>query len=167
MDPFIGQLMCVGFSYAPTGWAICQGQLLPIAQNEALFSLLGNTYGGDGQTTFGLPDLRGRMPVGMGAAPGLSAYNLGQAAGAETVTLTAANLPAHTHPLLATSADQNDATPANSYYAAGGAFQTAANATMNAQMMAGVGGSQPHENRQPVLGINWIIALEGIYPTRS
>ena len=167
MDTFIGQLMCVGFNYAPQGWALCQGQLLPIADNSALFSLLGTTFGGDGQTTFGLPDLRGRMPVGMGNGPGLSPYDIGQAGGTESVTLVAGNLPAHTHSVAASSADKNDASPANAFFSGGGAYNTAANATMNPSMVGPAGGNQPHENRQPVLGINWIIALEGIYPPRS
>jgi len=166
-EPFIGQLMLVPYNFAPRGWAFCQGQLLPIAQNTALFSLLGTTYGGNGQTNFALPDLRGRVPISSGQGPGLSNYDLGQMGGNETVTLTTGQIPAHNHAINANSGDANDGSPANSFPAGGGAYNSAANAAMNQAMASTVGGNQPHENRPPYLTLNWIIALEGIYPSRN
>src|SRR5262245_44407760 len=135
MDPFIGQLMLVPYNFAPRGWALCNGQILPIAQNTALFSLLGTTYGGNGQTTFALPDLRGRVPISSGQGPGLSNYDLGEVGGVETVTLTTTQMPAHGHPVSANSGDPNDSSPANSYPAGNGAYNSTANATMNQSMV--------------------------------
>ena len=169
MDPFIGQLMLVGFNFAPTGWALCQGQLLSIAQNTALFSLLGTTYGGDGVTTFGLPDLRGRVPLGFGQGPGLQNYTQGQQSGTENVTLIASQMPTHSHSVACVNGDPNDSSPANSLpaHVAAGGYQTgAANAQMSATMIGAAGGNQPHANMQPYLVLNWIIATQGIYPSR-
>jgi len=168
MDPFIGQLMCVGFNFAPRGWALCQGQLLAISQYQALFSLLGTMYGGDGRTTFGLPDLRGRVPIGFGQGPGLSSHNQGSAGGTETVALTAAQMPSHSHAVNANNSDATDTVPTNQYPAAGGAYTANnPNTTMNANMIGASGGNQAHQNMQPFLALNWIIALEGVYPSRS
>ncbi|MGZ8215218.1 MAG: phage tail protein [Methylosarcina sp.] len=174
-EPFIGEIRMVGFNYAPQGWALCDGQLLSIAQNSALFALLGTTYGGNGQTTFALPDLRGRVPLHPGQGPGLSPYILGQSSGVESVTLTANQMPAHSHAIAANSnpgevdspsgnfaagiADPNSGTPLN-------AFAASANATMNPTVVGAAGGSQPHTNLQPSLCVNFIIALEGIFPSR-
>ncbi|MBM3796620.1 MAG: phage tail protein [Acidobacteria bacterium] len=167
MEPFMGQVMCVGFNYAPKNYAFCAGQIVAIAQNTALFSLLGTQVGGDGRVTFGLPDLRGRVPVGMGQSPGLSNYTIGQMAGTETVTLLPAQMPQHTHAVRANAGDANDATPANAFPSAGGTHNTAANTTMNPAMVGAAGGNQPHPNMQPYLVLNWIIALTGIFPSRS
>lgn len=168
-EAFIGQLLLVPYNFAPQGWAMCNGQLLSIAQNTALFSLLGTTYGGDGQTTFALPDLRGRVPLSSGQGPGLSNYTLGEAGGAESITLTAAQMPQHTHSANANAGDPTDTTPTNHVPAGGstGSYNAAANTVMSAGMIGPAGGSQPHENRQPYLTLNWIIALEGIFPSRS
>ncbi|MCC6536129.1 MAG: phage tail protein [Bryobacterales bacterium] len=167
MEPFIGQLMCVGFNFAPKNWALCAGQLLPIAQNTALFSLLGTQYGGDGRVTFALPDLRGRVPVGQGQGPGLSNYTIGEMAGTENVTLITSQMPQHTHAVNANAGDAVEASPVNAFPSAGGAYNTQANTTMNPGMAGIAGGNQPHPNQQPYLVLNWIIALSGIFPPRS
>ncbi len=171
-QPFLGQLMCVGFNFAPQGWALCNGQLMSIAQNPALFSLLGTTYGGDGQTTFGLPNLQGRVPVHMGNGAGLTSVVLGQLYGSDTVTLTTQEIPAHSHAVNCDSGKANKPAPNGNYPAADAAGVTAeyaatANATMNPGMIANAGGSQPHDNHQPSLVLNWIIALTGIFPSRG
>jgi microcystin-dependent protein len=170
-DPFIGEIRMFGFGFAPQGWAPCNGQLLPIAQNAALFSLLGTTYGGDGQTTFALPDLRSRVPAGQGQGPGLSAYGQGQAGGAETVTLTAAQMPGHTHPVTASTSPADSGQPAGRTLArAAGHTYTARSGTstaMNPAMLGHAGGSQPHGNLQPYLAVNFCITTEGIFPPRS
>lgn len=167
MEPFVGQLMCVGFNFAPKGWALCQGQLLPIAQYTALFSLLGTMYGGNGQTTFALPDLRGRVPMSFGQGPGLQNYDQGQVSGSENVTLIINQIPMHNHTVACSSTDPSDTTPVGGVPAAGGSYSTTANATMLPTMIGQAGGNQPHSNMQPYLVLNWIIALEGIYPSRS
>jgi microcystin-dependent protein len=149
-----------GFNYAPQGWLPCDGRALAIAEYDVLFALLGTTYGGDGQNTFNLPDLRGR--VAMGAGPAVS---LGQAAGAESVTLTAGQMPAPPHTFFASSSPQNSATPSNCVPAVGPVMYGAgpAGAAMAVQVSS-AGGNQPHENRQPYLAMNWCIATEGIFP---
>lgn len=170
-DPFIGEIRMFAGNFAPQGWATCDGQLMAIAQNDALFSLVGTTYGGDGQTTFGLPDLRGRLPLHMGQGPGLSNYPIGQSAGSESVTLTSPQLPAHSHTLLASGAAANNASPLGSLTAASSSSSIYGNAapavTMRADAVAPAGGSQPHDNLMPFLCLNFIIALEGIYPSRN
>lgn len=166
-EPFIGQLMCVGFNFAPRGYAFCNGALIAISQNSALFSLLGTMYGGDGRTTFGLPDLRGRVPLGMGQGPGLQDYVQGQVAGTETVTLITTQIPAHNHTVNANSGDANEGSPANAFPSGGGAYNSAANVAMNPGMIGQAGGNQPHQNMQPFQVLNWIIALQGIFPPRS
>lgn len=165
-EPFLGSIILFGGNFAPRGWAFCNGQLLPIAQNTALFSLLGTTYGGNGQTTFALPDLRSRVPVHFGQGPGLSSYSLGQSAGAETITLTQAEMPAHAHTQPASNANQTTNRPNGAVPAKGGVY---AGATDGSQLdpTTPVGGSQPHSNLQPYLAMNYIIALEGIYPSRN
>lgn len=169
MDTYLGTIMPVGFAFAPKGWALCNGQLLPIAQNQALFSLLGTNFGGNGVTTFGLPDLRGRTPVGV------SQSNPGLPSGSETVTLTANQLPAHTHVVTATStaASGRSSPAANKIFAANGNAATTMFADPTALLalsqnnVAPSGDSGPHANMQPFLVVNYIIALQGIYPSRS
>lgn len=169
MEPFLGQIMLVPYNFAPRGWAFCDGSLLPINQYTALFALLGTMYGGDGRTTFALPDLRGRVPVSSGQGPGLQSYPLGEAAGSESVTLVTAQIPAHIHMVqAATSASAPD--PAGHFPGTDGLtniYDATAGATMNPQMIGPAGGNQAHENRQPFLVMNYIIALEGIFPSRS
>ncbi|GAB2962246.1 tail fiber protein [Hymenobacter coalescens] len=177
MDPILGEIRAVGFNFAPRGWAICDGSLLAIRSNTALFALLGTQYGGDGKTTFALPDLRGRAIVDAGAGPGLTAYFPGTMTGTETVALTPDQMPAHVHALEATlnvnATGSNASSPANAYLSDTtdnqyGEF--AGSGTMAAGSVKGVcasvGTSQPHENRQPFLVLNYVIALQGIFPQR-
>jgi microcystin-dependent protein len=173
---FLGEIMLVSFNFAPKGWALCNGQLLPINQNQALFALLGTTYGGNGQTNFGLPDLRSRIPICFGQGAGLTNRNLGDKAGTETVTLTTAQI-AHTHTIpastaIGTTSEAGTTGPKVRNYLAdngGGSAQysTAANVTMAADAVTSVGGGQPHNNLQPVLGLNFVIALSGIFPSQN
>lgn len=169
MDPFIGELRLFGFNFAPRGWALCQGQLLAIAQYTALFSLLGTMYGGNGQTNFALPDLRGRVPLSFGQGPGLSAYDQGQVGGTEQVTLTAAQLPPHNHTVGASSAatSKNPAGSFPAYNADSSNYGSTADLTMNPAMVGGGGSSQPIGTASPYLVLNWCIALEGIFPARN
>jgi microcystin-dependent protein len=171
-DPFLGQILLVPYNFAPRGWAFCQGQILSIAQNTALFSLLGTTYGGNGQTTFALPDLRGRFPNGSGQGPGLSNYSLGQMSGTESVTLTPQQMPLHTHQLMAYSEDGNQGNPNPHVLAtAGGSPPPYSNQMPNVQMasaaIGNAGGSQPFQALPPYLTLNYIIALQGIFPSRN
>jgi microcystin-dependent protein len=189
MEVFIGTIQPFGFNFAPRGWATCQGQLQSIAQNSALFSLLGTTYGGDGQTTFALPDLQGRMPVGQGQGRGLSPRSMGEISGSENTSLTPNNMPLHTHPATGTFAVQvagtnsgpvNAPTATNNILGASGAAAGSAtiwsNALNNPVSMGGVsgsvqveaaGGSQPFSQMNPFLVLNFCIALEGIFPPRN
>lgn len=167
--PFLGSISMFGGNFAPRGYAHCQGQLLSIAQNDALFTLLGTIYGGDGVTTFALPDLRGRSPIHFGQGPGLGSYAIGESVGQEMVTLTASQLPVHTHTLGASSAPGSGG-PAGGVWARSSATQNyaaAANVSMNAATVGSSGGSQPHQNMSPFLVINFIIALEGVFPSRN
>lgn len=169
MDPFVGEIRLFGFNFAPLGWVACQGQTLPIARYSALFSLLGTTYGGDGRTTFAVPDLRGRLPVGFGHGPGLSPYVQGQMGGQEQVTLQAAQLPTHNHTVAAASS-ATAKNPSNAFPAVtadGTSYGSTPDMSMNSTMVGGGGGSQPHENRAPYLALNWCMALEGIFPPRN
>lgn len=174
MDPFIGQLMLVCFNYAPVGWMFCDGSLLPIAQYQALFSLLGTTYGGNGTTNFALPDLRGRVPVGAtlsGGGNSLTPRQMGGIGGSETAALTAAQIPAHNH-LIATNDTSESLNTSANHYLGGGArtsiYAAQAGATTLAPAAVSMsGGSQPHENMQPFLGLNWIIAINGVWPSRN
>ncbi|MEO6831534.1 MAG: tail fiber protein [Chitinophagaceae bacterium] len=172
MEPFVGQISLFGFNFAPAGWALCQGQLLPINQNTALFSLLGTTYGGDGVSNFALPDLRGRAPIAFGQGAGLSNHQQGEKGGAEQATLTAAQMPAHNHAVTvptsdggATIANPNGGilalTDANAYTTTGNASGTYGGATS-----AMTGGNQPVSVMQPYLVLNYCIALQGVYPSR-
>jgi microcystin-dependent protein len=168
MEPFLGQIQLFGFGWAPTGWALCNGQLLSISQNTALFSLLGTTYGGDGRVTFGLPDLRGRVPLGFGQGPGLSNYDLGELAGNESVTLVTQEIPSHNHGVQG-SATATSKSPANlvpAFNSAGSAYGDPDGTLMSGSMTQNTGNNQPHDNRQPYLGACYCIATEGIYPSR-
>ena len=166
--PFIAEIRPFGFNFPPRGWATCDGQLLAIGQNQALFSLLGTTYGGDGRTNFALPDLRGRMPVHAG-----NGLLQGQIGGVESVTLSAANLPAHSHAVMASADLVSSASPANAVMGAKGrggvdVFAAASNLTPLASGAVGnAGSSQPHDNLQPSLVVNFCIALVGVFPSRN
>lgn len=170
-DPFVAEIRMFGFNFAPTGWAACDGQLLPISQNTALFSLLGTTYGGNGINNFALPDLRETFALGPGQGPGLSNRQLGERGGVASSTLTATAMPPHAHGLLATaSATGND--PAGSTLATtatgASAYRLPGNTTsMAATSVATTGGGQAHENRQPALALMFCIALQGVYPPRT
>lgn len=164
MDPIIGQILLIGFNWAPRGWALCNGQLMSIAQNSALYSLIGNTYGGDGINTFALPDLRGRVPIHQGNGGGLSPRFMGEMAGVENVTLSLAEMPMHNHIIMTSSAPPGRS---GSVLAASGQLNTGpADLSLDPATVTPAGGSIPHENMPPYLVMNYIIALEGIYPMR-
>ncbi|MBS1512094.1 MAG: phage tail protein [Bacteroidetes bacterium] len=170
--PFIGTIIMFGGNFAPVDWAFCNGALLPISQYDALYSLIGTTYGGDGVNTFALPDLRSRIPVSQGQGPGLSNYTLGQRAGTESVTLLASNLPAHSHTVNSNSAAATTTDPTNAFLATQAQLQeynpgNTANAVMNGGAISNSPGGQPHYNIMPSLAVNYIIALNGIYPTQN
>jgi microcystin-dependent protein len=169
-EPFIAEIRIFAGNFAPRGWAFCNGQLLQIAQNTALFSLIGTTYGGDGRTTTALPNLEGRAPMHPGRGPGLTARRLGERVGSETVTLTAAQMPSHTHSMKglgpANTNSPSGASPATNptmqqYHAATNLLNAASTAVTS------TGGGQPHNNMQPYLAMSFIIALVGLYPSRS
>jgi len=170
---YLGEIKIVGFNFAPTGWAFCDGQLLPINQNTALFSLLQNFYGGNGTTTFALPDFRGRVPVHRGQGPGLTTRPQGESSGAETVTLNASQMPSHNHPARCNAGLANNQSPVGAVNAVEPTGQTAnysnvaPNADMNAAAIANTGGGAPHNNLQPYLVVNFIIALQGDFPPSS
>jgi microcystin-dependent protein len=177
-EPFIGQIIQFAGNFAIRGYAMCNGQILSIAQNTALFSILGTTYGGNGQTTFALPDLRGRVPIHMGQGPGLSNYSLGQVAGTESTTLTQNNLPPHSHNLNVSAGGKgNAAVPTGNFIGVGNVPSSgenvnnfnnaAATGAMNAGSITGGGSSVPFSILQPYLCINFLIALEGIFPSRN
>ena len=176
-NPFLGEIRMFAGNFSPRGWAFCAGQLLSIAQNDALYALLGTTYGGDGQNTFGVPDMRGRLPINQGTGPGLSTYVIGQMSGSETVTLTVQQMPAHSHSLSATTATANQPAPTTTsfpatllgtaeLYAIPGANPLKQGA-LNANSISSAGGNQPHNNLMPILAVNFIIALEGVFPSRN
>jgi microcystin-dependent protein len=172
-EAFLGEIRIFGFNFAPYGWATCDGQILPLSQNTALFSLLGTQYGGDGRSTFALPDLRGRVPVAQGQGPGLSNYAIGGTGGVESVTLTTSELPPHTHQAMGSTADGNQYDPSGAVWAqdtAGGSqpYGSAVPNVLLAQTAIGItGGSQPHANLQPYLVANFCIAMVGIFPSRN
>lgn len=172
MEAFIGSIIMFGGNFAPRGWALCNGQILSISQNTALFSILGTTYGGDGVQTFALPNLQSRMPMHAGNGPGLSPRTIGQTGGAETTTLTINNLPAHNHLINVKSDTGNSNTPTNNN-PAGDADATAtpfankADSTMAASTVSMTGGSQPVATESPFVVVNFIIALQGIFPSRN
>lgn len=164
--PFMSEMRIMSFNFAPKGWAECNGQFLPINQNQALFSLLGTMYGGNGQTTFALPDLRGRVPMHAGQGPGLTSRTLGEQDGTEAVVLSQQELPAHTHTLNGSTGAVNTTRPTGAVPAKGGSYSTV---NPDTQMAAPgvVGNNQPHDNMPPTLVVSFIIALEGIFPSRN
>lgn len=172
-EPFLGEIKMFGGNFAPSGYALCNGQLLPISQNAALFSILGTTFGGNGTTTFALPNLQGRVPVHMGQGPGLSPYVLGEQTGVENVTLLYNNMPIHNHTVNAVTGGGNSASPTSNLPAVESTgtsldySNTAANTTMNPAMIGNAGGNIPFSVIQPVLCVNFIIALVGIFPSRN
>jgi microcystin-dependent protein len=179
-EPFLGEIRMFGGNFAPNGWAFCNGQILSISQNSALFALLGTTYGGNGQTTFGLPNLQGQVPIHWGGAPSGSQYNVGQTGGTENVTLIQGQMPSHNHNVGVSSAAGDVTSPVNAIPAqvntgnarspvttAMGYSNTPQNGTMPANTVSMTGGSQPHPNMQPFLCVTFIIALNGIFPSRS
>jgi microcystin-dependent protein len=172
-SPFVAEIRIVGFNFAPTGWAFCDGQLLPISQNTALFSLLGTFYGGDGKSTFALPDMQGNVAVGQGQGAGLSDYFLGQQGGSEFVTLIQSEIPFHNHFVQADSQDPGDLQgPAanRSLARSGGGFAFVPgplNAQFAPETLAPAGGSLPHNNMQPYLTLNYVIAMQGVFPPRG
>jgi microcystin-dependent protein len=180
-EPYLGQIMMFGGNFAPSGWATCDGQLLAISQNTALFAILGTTFGGNGVSTFGLPDLRGRVPVHWGQGLGLSVYTIGEVVGVESVSLISTQMPQHTHPATVTinatestqsaTTDPAGAIPAGgsgqNIYATGNSDGTKMGTGMATAVIAPAGGSQPHENRQPLLCITFCIALVGVFPSRN
>jgi len=171
-NPFLAEIRIFPFNFAPKGWAFCDGQLLPLSQNTALFSLLGTTYGGDGKSNFALPNMQGNAPMHPGQGPGLSLHDLGETGGSDTVTLLEAEIPAHNHALQADSSDPGeDRTPASEALARStGAALYASSASLVAfasQALSPAGGNQPHNNMQPYLTLNFCIALQGVYPPRT
>ncbi len=172
-DQFVGEIRVVGFNFAPVGWALCNGQVLPISQNTALFSLLGTQYGGDGRTTFALPNLQGYAPMDQGSGPGLTPRTIGETSGETSVTLLLSEIPSHTHSATNAASSNADA-PTNAIFGGGGrgkqpayAPPSASTAPMNGQAIGLAGGNQPHNNMPPYLTMNFIIALQGIFPPRS
>ena len=163
-EPYLSQLMLVSFNFAPKGWAQCNGTLLPINQNQALFSLLGTTYGGDGRVNFALPDLRGRTPIGVGT----QFSTLGERGGEDSHTVIMNEMPAHNH-MISANAAADSIVPNGGYVAGGGPaiFSGNTQGAMAAGALTNFGGSQPHENRQPYLVLNWVIALQGIFPSQN
>lgn len=177
MEQYLGQILMVGFNFAPTGWALCNGQLLSIAQNTALFSLLGTQFGGDGISTFALPNLQGRVAIHQGQSPGTSTYVMGEVSGVENTTLLVGNLPAHNHPANANGAAGPNPSPVGNFWAeanGGGkspvvtpSYAAASTGQMASTAIGLTGGNQPFSVVQPFLCVNFIIALVGIYPSRS
>lgn len=173
--PYIGEIRMFGFGRTPNNWQACDGSLLPISEYDALFALIGTTYGGDGQTTFGVPDLRGRLPIHQGTGPGLSTYIIGQKAGTETVTVLPTQMPAHTHTLVATTGAATTLTPGSTLLpgtVSGENFyvsdvSAATIVPMSAQSTSQAGGSQPHENCMPTLTVQYCIATFGIFPSQA
>ncbi len=167
---FVGEIRLVGFNFNPSGWHLCDGSLLSISENDVLFSLLGTSYGGDGQNTFAVPDLRGRAPIHQGQGQGLSLYVIGQQGGLESVTLNTTQLPVHTHGVSATSVQGTSSTAAGSYFGPTSPvniFATTGNPVAMGSQVGMAGSGQPHENRQPFLTMNYVISLYGVYPSRS
>ena len=170
MDVYIGSLMLVPYNFAPKGYAFCQGQLMSISQNTALFSLLGTMYGGDGRVTFGLPDLRGRLVTSYGQGPGLSPYTEGESGGSASVTLTADQQPPHSHTMSGGKGSGSQPAPGGATLAGGPVYsdQTATLTLLNPNSVSlASGGGQPHGNMMPYQGLNWIICLNGVFPPRS
>jgi microcystin-dependent protein len=170
-EPFLGEVRIFAFNFPPVGWAQCNGQLLPINQNQALFSLLGTFYGGDGKTNFALPNLQSRVAIHVGQGTGLSEYTQGQMGGTEAVTLSRAEMPVHTHHVHADGTNAKAANPVGHFLARAAndiyAVQQHGTSTMNPKMIADAGGGKPHTNIQPYLALNFCIALQGVFPSRN
>jgi microcystin-dependent protein len=171
-DPFVAEIRIFPFNFAPKGWALCDGQLLPISQNTALFSLLGSTYGGDGKSNFALPDMQGNAPMHPGQGPGLSLHALGETGGSQTASLLASEIPAHTHSARADTVDAADTNvpSSNASFAqstGGTLYQSSKNVQLAPQALAPAGGDLPHNNMQPYLTLNFNIALQGVFPPRA
>ncbi|MBL7783842.1 MAG: phage tail protein [Saprospiraceae bacterium] len=168
-QPYVGEIRMFAGNFAPAGWAFCNGDLMSISENETLFQLIGTTYGGDGESTFALPNLQSRVPIHMGTGPGLSNYQIGESFGTESVTITSSTTPAHTHVFLASTAIANQPNPANNYLGVSSQvsmyFGDPPNVPMNPSSLSNVGGSQPHENCMPFLCVSFIISLYGIFPS--
>jgi microcystin-dependent protein len=175
MDPFVAEIRIFGFNFAPKGWAFCNGQILPLSQNTALFSLLGTTYGGDGKSNFALPNMQGNSPMAPGQGPGLSLHDLGETGGSDTVSLLQSEMPSHPHSMMAVNLPSDQGAPnsargiarsvnADAYVAGSPA---PAFVQMNANMLTPTGGSQPHNNLMPYLTLNFCIALQGVFPPRT
>jgi microcystin-dependent protein len=167
METFLGQILMVGFNFAPQGWALCNGQLLPIEEYTALFSLLGTTYGGNGVTTFALPNLQGRVPIHQGESGGTSNYTMGMSGGVENVTLLINNIPAHSHTANCNTTLGTNSNPAKSFWSEAPSYAASANAEMAPTAIGTTGGNLPVTVVQPFLCVNFIIALQGIYPARA
>jgi microcystin-dependent protein len=171
-EQYLGEIRMFGFNFPPTGWALCNGQTMSISQYSALFALIGTTYGGNGTTTFNLPNLQSRVPIHQGTGAGLSTYVMGQSSGVENVTLLSTQIPIHNHAVQCNTGGGNQASPANGYPAVESTgtsleYSSAANNTMSPTMIENAGGGQPHTNIQPYLCVNFCIALVGIFPSRS
>jgi microcystin-dependent protein len=177
-QPYVGQILMFAGTFPPAGWMTCQGQLVPISENDTLFNLIGTTYGGDGQETFQLPDLQGRIPIHMGTGPGLSTYNIGQAAGVESVTLSQNQIPQHNHFVQVSATSNNSLANPGSNAILGDAqvgggnipnpwapYNSGAQTLLKAGTLQNTGGSQPHENIQPILTLTFCISLFGVYPS--
>jgi microcystin-dependent protein len=169
-DPFVAEIRIFPFNFAPRGWAWCDGQLLPLSQNTALFSLLGTTYGGNGKSNFALPDLQGRAPMHPGQGPGLSLHDLGETGGSETVSLLESEMPSHSHQFRATADDDDSTLPGSHYYGQLSILYAPGNSpqvSMAPETLAPAGGDQPHNNMQPYLTFYFCIALQGVFPPRG
>lgn len=172
MAPYVGEIRMFGGNFAPNGWMFCEGQTLPISENEVLFQLIGTTYGGDGQETFNLPNLASRVPIHMGTGPDGTTYQLGEQAGTEQETLTTQQIPNHSHPFTGSTANGTIVNPGGNVLAASTSsvqplIQDVADTALSAQCITPAGGSQPHENTQPFLCINFIISLFGVFPSQT
>jgi microcystin-dependent protein len=169
-EPFVGEIRMFGGNFAPAGWAFCDGQTIPISENDVLFTLIGTTYGGDGQETFNLPNLQSRVPIHQGTLAG-NTYTLGEMAGVESVTLTVQQIPVHTHAVIVTNTNGTGSTPGSNIFAQSPSIKmyssAAPNTPLNNLVVTADGGSQPHENCQPFLCINFIISLFGVFPTQT
>ena len=171
-DPFVAEIRIFPFNFAPKGWAFCDGQLLPLSQNTALFSLLGTTYGGNGKSNFALPNMQGNVPMFWGQGPGLSLHDIGETSGSETVSLLESEIPSHSHTMRGNGVDLADtnvvsATASFAVSASGTLYQGAANVMLSDQTLVPAGGDQPHNNMMPYLTLNFCIALQGVFPPRG
>jgi microcystin-dependent protein len=171
MDPFVAEIRIFPFNFAPKGWAFCNGQILPLSQNTALFSLLGTTYGGDGKSNFALPNMQGNAPMHPGQGPGLSLHDLGEVGGSQTVSLLESEIPSHSHNVQVSAQDATTRIVVGQHPATGigvGLYgPTPANTTLSPNALSPAGGDQPHNNMQPYLTLNFCIALQGVYPPRT